>query len=278
MKSGEALVDWVHKCYKENLDHLKDWVKEARNCYDFYAGHQLTAEQEAELKDHLRANIQFNRIRPMVSAVKGQQISNRQQIQYLPRTLGDAKKNEILTGAAKWCDDECDAEDEITDCFEDLIICGMAWSEMRVSYDEDIDGKIHSAERFSPFEAGWDPSAPRRNLKGGKWRYRARWIDKSEAETRWPQLKDQEPSAPKMSITDETPEAHNAAEAALYQNDSRNWYNQHRDEVFVIQHQWWEHVAIYRVADPQSGKLIELSQKKYDAMKDFVGLYQSTDK
>src|SRR6185369_1740374 len=154
----EDIVEQVHDWWKASSDHLKDWFVEARECYMFTAVDQLSKEDEAYLKEKMRSNIQFNRIRPMVSAVKGQQINNRQELQFLPRTLGDAKKSELVTGGAKWVDDEGDAEDEITDVFEDLVICGMGWSEARVSYDEDLDGKIISAERFHPFEARWDAS------------------------------------------------------------------------------------------------------------------------
>lgn len=274
----EDVVEQVHDWFKASSDHLKDWWKEAKECYEFYAGDQLSKDDEAALKERLRSAIKFNRMRPMISAVKGQQIANRQQIQYLPRTLGDAQKSDILTGGAKWVDDECDAEDEVTDTFEDLIICGMGWSEGRMSYDEDIDGKIISAERFHPFEARCDPSCIRRNLKGGKYRMRCRWMDKDDAEAKWPALKDKEPSAPGLSIIDEELDPHDATRAALYENDSKDWYNATRNQVFIIQCQWWELVPIYRCQDPNSGQLLELSQKKYDQLKKYITFYKAGEK
>jgi len=131
----------VRNWFSRSKDHQLEWRNEAKENYDFFAGRQWTDDELAELEEHLRPTIAFNRIAPMVSAVKGHQINNRQEVRYIPREEGDVKVNELLTGAAQGVDDECDAEDELSDVFEDLMITGMGWSETRISYDEDIDGK-----------------------------------------------------------------------------------------------------------------------------------------
>ena len=185
MLSGDDLADKVRAWYKASMDAQKDWKAEAKTCYDFYAGHQWTTEEQAEMEEQLRPMISFNRIQPMVSAVQGQQINNRQEVRYLPREVGDTQVNELLTGAAQWVDDECNAEDEESEVFTDLLITGMGWSETRISFDEDIDGKIHSVERISPMEMLWDHTSKRRNFGDAKYVMRARWIDRKDAEVKW---------------------------------------------------------------------------------------------
>jgi hypothetical protein len=241
-----------------------------KTCYDFYAGHQWSTEEMAEMEEQLRPTISFNRIQPMVSAVVGQQINNRQEVRYLPREVGDAQVSELLTGASQWVDDECDAEDELTEIFQDLIISGMGWSETRISYDEEIDGKIHSAERLPPMEMFWDHTSKRRNLADAKWVMRARWVDRASAEAKWPILKNVEPGEDEFYLPDEEGrDPHDATRAAWYVNDQKEWYNKHKDQVFIVQVQYWEHDPVYRV---QSGRLLELSENKFNKMKEQLDL------
>ena len=268
-EKDEDFAKRVHDWYSASRDHLKEWRNEVRENYDFFAGRQWSDDEIAELEEALRPAIAFNRIQPMVSAVKGYQINNRQEVRYLPREQGDVQVSELLTGAVAWVDDECDAEDELSEIFEDLLIAGVGPSEIFVSYDEDLDGKIHSAERFSPLEFFWDPSATKRNLTDTKYRMRARWMDRKEAEVRWEKLKDVDITSSEYGYPDEdSDEPHDAARAFQYENDqSSDWYKKHADEVFVLQTQWWEHVPVYRIGDPQTGRIIEMEDKKFQRIK-----------
>ena len=270
MKSDEDILKDIRSWFSSAKDHAKDWRTETKESYDFAAGRQWTDEEKAELEDALRPAITFNRIQPMLAAVKGQQINNRQEVRYIPREMGDVQVSELLTGAAQWVDDECDAEDELTDIFEDLLITGMGWSETRISYDEDIDGKIHSVERIPPLEMYWDHSSKKRNLGDAKFVMRGRWTKRGDAEVKWPKLKGMEPGIDEH-VTDEEDslgEPHDATTAHLYENDARQWYNKRKDEVFIVQTQWWEHEPMYRVGDPDSGQLLELTEKKFNAIKE----------
>ena len=81
----------------------------------------------------------------------------------MPRRQGVVKKNELLTSAAKWFRQQCDAEDEESDAFRDLVVCGMGWTETRLDYEDNPEGDP-KVDRVDPLEMVWDSGAKKRNL------------------------------------------------------------------------------------------------------------------
>jgi len=145
-----------------------------------------------------------------------------------------------------------------------MIICGMGWTEIRMSYDEDPDGRVISGERFSPFEAYWDTLASKRNLGDARWVCRGRWWPRKLAEETFPRMSKADLTTSGFVI-DETEADHpiDVARAVFYKDNVGEWYNQHKDEVMIYYYQWWEHETIFRIGDPQSGRLVELSSAKF---------------
>src|SRR5687768_6575364 len=100
------------------------WRKEAKESYAFVASDQWSTEDRAILNEQHRPEITFNRCAPILNAVCGLEVNNRQSVVYLPRTVSDSGVNETYTNAGKWIRDECHAEDEESEAFRDLAICG----------------------------------------------------------------------------------------------------------------------------------------------------------
>ena len=269
--SDDDLCSQISEWYRDAKDKSKDWRVEAKVHYDAYAGRQWKQDEQAAMEEELRQAVTFNRIGPLVDAVVGYQINNRQEVRYLPRQIGDTQVSEVLSGAGAWIEDEANTEDEEEEIFFDLLVTGMGWSEARMSYDEDMDGQLIPGERFSLLEAYWDNNAKRRNLADSKWRGRGRWMRRDDAEYRWPDLGKYSFSNDEFmwEEEDEQDEPHNAARAHFYENDSRQWYNRHKDEIFVFQCQWYELTPIVRVGDP-SGRILELSENKFSKLKDHI--------
>src|SRR5690606_2834903 len=112
------LIGWI----KEDMPHVSKWRKEAREDFNFYAGNQWSEEDLNELRAKMRPALTFNRIAPLVNAITGSEINNRREVRYIPREQGDAHANEVLSNAAEWFRDECGAEDEESDAFQDAVI------------------------------------------------------------------------------------------------------------------------------------------------------------
>jgi hypothetical protein len=105
----------------------------------------------------------FNMIGTTIDSVSGQEVANRQEVQFVPRTQGVVKVNELMTSAAKWFRQQCDAEDEESDAFRDTVVCGMGWTETCLDYEDNPKGDP-KVNRTDPLEMAWDRTAKKRNL------------------------------------------------------------------------------------------------------------------
>jgi hypothetical protein len=178
-----SLQAWV----KASRDKHSDWYEEAEECFEFTAGRQWSETDKQKMIDTFRQPIEFNRIGPIVDAICGMEINNRQEVKFLPRTMGEAKKNERLSSLADWAREQAQAEDEESAAFRDAVICGRGWIETRLSFDEEPTGKI-VVDRIDPMEAGVDPAARKANFTDARYVWRYRDIDTKDAEEMFPNL------------------------------------------------------------------------------------------
>src|SRR5829696_1414450 len=169
VKDADALFSKLKRNVKAdyNSKGQVNWSKEAREDFDFDAGEQLNEDDKAILQDAKRPIVIFNRVGTTVDSVAGREVGNRQEVQFLPRRQGVVKKNELLTSAAKWFRQQCDAEDEESDAFRDLVVCGMGWTETRLDYEDNPEGDP-KVDRTDQLEMCWDSGAKKRNLVDGR--------------------------------------------------------------------------------------------------------------
>jgi hypothetical protein len=64
------------------------WRTDARTWYDMVANHQWDDDDVRVMDEQHRPVVSFNRVAPMVKAVCGLEVNNRQSVVYLPRKLG----------------------------------------------------------------------------------------------------------------------------------------------------------------------------------------------
>lgn len=271
-----------------------DWNSEARLDYAFEAGDQWDAEVKARFRDMRRPCITFNRIQPTISAVVGMEVSNRQEVRFLPRTTQQADTGapmpqpgtpiappqpvpgaddtgpaEVLTGAAIFFRDQCDAEDEESDMFRDVAIAGMGWTHTRVVYDKDPDGTI-SIDRVDPFEMVWDCKARKRNLADRRHNFRVKLLELSEAKKLFPDADENELDAgwadPMQQHRNETYDEE-AYISRGYENEPTKALEGPKNTVRVVECEWFEDENTWAVVDPVNGAVQELDGKQYRAAK-----------
>lgn len=251
--------------------HRSDWRKEAMKCYDYVASHQWSEDDKAELDSQHRPAITFNRTAPLIKAVCGLEVNNRQGIIYLPREQGDVGFNETITNTGKWVRDECNAEDEESEAFRDVTICGEGWTEMRMDYEEDPNGYI-CKERIDPLEMGVNKGAMktlRSNYSDARMIYRIRKMHPDDVRALLNLSDDLEAAAMDASAwvdTGSVPADGGKGNKKDYPKETRAGVagsKTDRDIITVVQCQYWKRVRVHMVATAEDEQPQELDDAQW---------------
>jgi hypothetical protein len=241
--------------------HWGAWRDEAKLCFGFVAGNGQWKDADVDkLTEIDRIAPVFNRVGPIIDAVSGAEIMDRQQVQYFPREVGDSGVNELLTKAADWVRDRCDADQEETEAFRDAFICGMGWTDTRMDYDEEPEGQI-IVERVDPMEMGLDPTSRKANGIGARYIRRDKRMARETFEEEWP---------------DFAAGGRRSFDLGSVIVDPRNRYRGDNDEdgddaeneVWVSEYQWFENHTVAVVEDPEDKELVELKLEAFEELQE----------
>lgn len=257
----ESILRRVRTARRLADTHQSAWRSEARTDFSFLSGHQWTDEERARLAELQRIDIVFNRIEPTIESIAGHELQNRQRVIFVPRQPAqDAAVNELLTHAANWVRDQCDAEDEESDAFVDMLTCGIGVTNTRLDYDDNPDGNI-VIERIDPLRVRWDPAARARNLADAAWVQLDTPMTLDDIRAEWPDKADQLSASESYDFDEEAEPSSTAAEP--YTPDG-NRSTTARRALTVTRHEWFESEPYWRVLDPATNQLVELSDDEYD--------------
>jgi hypothetical protein len=241
-------IEQAQRLLARSVAKRRQWRQDAREDFAFVAGHQWSEEDASQMDQALRPRTTFNNIAPVADAIAGHEVANRQEVTYLPRQAGSAGVNEVLTAAAEWVREECDAEHEESDAFYDATVCGEGWTQTELEYDVDLDGRI-DISRVDPLEMDVDPASTRKNHADAKWVCRSKVYDRREAQELWP-----EGEFTPANAMREADSPVDVIAAAFYRADSGSGGRAGGgDKVIVHDFQWWEHEPVYRIPIQQLG-------------------------
>ena len=234
---------------------------EARLAYRMVEGHQWEDEAAARMRAEKKVPVVINRVAPIVDAICGAEINARQAVRYAPREEGDVQVNELLSGAAEWVRDQCDAADEESHAFRDAVVCGFGCTETRMSYDHDPQGQI-VIDRVDPLEMAVDPAARKNNFVDARYLKRTRRFDKAEARILFPELMGQSYGD---GVTIDAGPKHNYPGSA-YDDDGPDPGEAPLPDhqVEICEYQWIDLEAVVLAQDPATGQVLELTAEQAD--------------
>jgi hypothetical protein len=256
-----------------------DWYTEAEECFGFVAGRgagsnegkgQWPGDSWQKMLDSDRQPIEFNRVGPIVDAVCGLEINNRQEIKYLPRTQGDVAVNERLSSLGEWARDEANAEDEESEMFRNAVICGRGATETRIDFSEEPTGKI-VVDCLDPLECGVDPGARKQALSDRRYSWRFRDMPTDEAKGMFDGVESVALNATwagQITTTDG-----GQGNKTDYPDETRAGLKDTTKPktVRVVQIEWWEQSCSYLVAVPGSEETQEISEDAWTLLQEQTG-------
>lgn len=256
-REGELIARFA--AWDKAIDaHWGNWREEAKTCFGFVAGSdQWKPSDRDALEDIGRIAPVFNEMGPIIDAVSGAEIMDRQQVKYLPREVGDAGVNELLTKGADWIRDRCDADQEETEAFRDTFVCGMGWTSTRMDYDQDPEGQI-IVERVDPLEMGIDPTSRKANGADARYVRRDKRMAREVFEEAFPDYAAGGPRS--LDIGSVVVDPRHRYEGGEAQEDSND------DEVWITEYQWFENRSVAVVEDPEDGELVTLDMDEFDQL------------
>jgi len=264
--SESVLLEEIRARYTAARDHARDWRTEARDTFNMYSGNQWSEDDKNKLIEQGRVPVTFNRISVYVDAVIGYEVNNRQETRYIPRTPGDAKVNEMLTEAANYFRDQCDAEFEESDAFRDMIISGMGWTNDRLSDEQNPDFDL-VRDRVDPLSMLWDPSARKPNLADSRYVFYETTYSQDEAKALVPEWDGQYIAADWLtdSLDDSNPGHNNPRMDYKGQGESTSAVR----DVKVLEYQYCEDKLEHVLQHP-TGPSITLSDEEWEQLDDKV--------
>jgi len=148
---------WNRYTYCRDNGHL-DFVQKATKCDQFFIGNQWTAEDLAALKLARRPALTINKIISTLANVMGEQIYQRSEIGFRPRSGAPAEVAEALVKVFKQISDNNQLDWQRSDMFADGIITSRGFLDVRLDFTDSMQGEVRITKP-NPKNVVIDPDA-----------------------------------------------------------------------------------------------------------------------
>ena len=141
INSELATKVWYRYVYARDNGHEK-FVKKATVCDAFFRGDQWSEEDLQALKQSRRPALTINKIISTIGNVMGEQIYNRSEISFRPKSGADPATADTLTKVYKQISDNNQLDWLRSDMFADGIITSRGFLDVRLGFDDSMQGEV----------------------------------------------------------------------------------------------------------------------------------------
>lgn len=139
-----------------------DYVKKAELCERFFRGMQWDERDLALLQAQKRPALTINKVLSTISNVMGDQIYNRSEISFQPRSGATSDNADTLTKLFKYISQDNNLDWVRSDVFSDGIITSRGFFDVRMDFNDNLMGDVR-IKRINPKNVIIDPDADEYN-------------------------------------------------------------------------------------------------------------------
>ena len=141
VNAEETYKTWQRYAWVRDNGHTR-FMDKADKCERFFQGDQWDAADRAALESVRRPVITINKILSTVGNVMGEQINNRAEISFRPRSGAPAETADILTKVYKQISDQNQLDWLRSDMFADGVIKSRGFLDIRPAFGDNMQGEV----------------------------------------------------------------------------------------------------------------------------------------
>jgi hypothetical protein len=165
---------WVRYAYCRDNGH-QAYVEKANLCDKFFVGDQWTAADRAALKLQRRPVLTINKILSTMANVMGEQIYQRTEIGFRPKSGSPPEVAEALTKVFKQISDNTQLDWKRSDMFADGIITSRGFLDVRIAFGDSLQGEVE-INHLNPKNVMIDPDGEEYDPDTWRDLFTTRWV------------------------------------------------------------------------------------------------------
>lgn len=172
-----AVIEEQLDAFRRDGEGHRKWAEDAKECQEFVDGKQWSDEDRCKLENEGRNALVLNKISRLVRWAQGRFRQNRLELRYLPGNDGSGLQEtaEALTACVKQIEEANQAEWLDAQVFQDGIITGRAFTDLRLDFDRNVLGEVKET-LLDPFSVYLDAEADTYEPEGWGHVIVSRWM------------------------------------------------------------------------------------------------------
>lgn len=169
-----ATTVWNRYAYCRDNGH-EAFVLKADKCERNFRGDQWDAADKAKLDLVRRPALTINKIISTISNVLGEQIFNRAETSYRPRSGARADISDVLSKVFRQISDNNQLDWKRSDMFADGIITSRGFLDVRIAYNDNMQGEVR-IDSLNPKNVLIDPDADQYDPDSWNEVFTTKWV------------------------------------------------------------------------------------------------------